>query len=34
MYENFGTFRGTILRQSKGTIGGARSVFAKFKTIS
>lgn len=33
MYEKFGTFRGTILSQSKGTIGGARSVFAKFKGI-
>lgn len=30
---NFGTFRGTILRQNQGTIGGARSVFAKFKGI-
>ena len=33
MNETFGTFRGTILGQSKGTIGGARSVFAKFKGI-
>lgn len=33
MNETFGTFRGTILKQSKGTIGGARSVFAKFKGI-
>lgn len=33
MNENFGVFRGTILRQSKGTFGGARSVFAKFKGI-
>lgn len=33
MNETFGTFRGTILQQSKGTIGGARSVFAKFKGI-
>lgn len=33
MGEIFGTFRGTILSQTKGTIGGARSVFAKFKGI-
>jgi hypothetical protein len=33
MSEFIGTFRGTILSQSKGTIGGARSVFAKFKNI-
>ena len=33
MNETFGTFRGTVLKQSKGTIGGARSVFAKFKGI-
>ena len=33
MGEIFGTFRGTILSQGKGTIGGARSVFAKFKGI-
>lgn len=33
MNETFGTFRGTILKQGKGTIGGARSVFAKFKGI-
>jgi len=33
MNEVFGTFRGTILRQSKGKFGGARSVFAKFKGI-
>lgn len=33
MNEIFGTFRGTILRQSKGKFGGARSVFAKFKGI-
>lgn len=33
MNEIFGTFRGTILRSGKGTIGGTRSVFAKFKGI-
>lgn len=33
MSEFIGTFRGTILSQGKGTIGGARSVFAKFKGI-
>ena len=33
MSEFIGTFRGTVLSQSKGTIGGARSVFAKFKGI-
>lgn len=31
MSEFIGTFRGSILSQGKGTIGGARSVFAKFK---
>jgi hypothetical protein len=32
--NNFiGTFRGTVLRQTKGEIGGARSVFAKFKGL-
>lgn len=33
MYEVYGTFRGTTLRQDKGKYGGARSVFAKFKGI-
>jgi hypothetical protein len=33
MSEFIGTFRGSVLSQSKGTIGGARSVFAKFKGI-
>lgn len=33
MNEVIGTFRGTVLRQSKGQLGGARSVFAKFKGI-
>lgn len=33
MNEVIGTFRGTILRQEKGKVGGARSVFAKFKGI-
>lgn len=33
MSEIVGTFRGTILGQTKGTIGGARNVFAKFKGI-
>ena len=33
MAEEFGTFRGVILRQEKGKIGGTRSVFAKFKGI-
>lgn len=33
MSEFIGTFRGTVLSQGKGTIGGARSVFAKFKGI-
>jgi hypothetical protein len=33
MNEVIGTFRGTVLRQSKGNFGGARSVFAKFKGI-
>lgn len=33
MSELIGTFRGSILRQGKGNIGGARSVFAKFKGI-
>ncbi len=33
MDEVIGTFRGTILRQEKGKVGGARSVFAKFKGI-
>jgi hypothetical protein len=33
MSEFIGTFRGTILSQGKGNIGGARSVFAKFKGI-
>ena len=33
MNEIFGTFRGTVLRQSEGKVGGARSVFAKFKGL-
>ncbi|MGN0929687.1 MAG: hypothetical protein ACI4N3_03545 [Alphaproteobacteria bacterium] len=33
MSEIIGTFRGTILRQTKGEFGGARSVFAKFKGL-
>lgn len=33
MSEFIGTFRGSILSQGKGNIGGARSVFAKFKGI-
>lgn len=33
MNEQIGTFRGTVLRQTKGKVGGARSVFAKFKGI-
>ena len=33
MSEFIGTFRGTILSQGKGTIGSARSVFAKFKGL-
>ena len=34
MSEFIGTFRGTVLSQGKGDIGGARSVFAKFKGIT
>lgn len=33
MNETFGTFRGTCLRQTSGSYGGSRSVFAKFKGI-
>lgn len=33
MNDVIGAFRGTILRQTKGEIGGARSVFAKFKGL-
>lgn len=33
MNQEIGVFRGTVLRQTKGTVGGARSVFAKFKGI-
>jgi hypothetical protein len=33
MNNVIGTFRGTVLRQTKGEIGGARSVFAKFKGL-
>lgn len=33
MSEIIGTFRGVVLKQGKGSIGGARSVFAKFKGI-
>ncbi len=33
MSEIVGTFRGTVLGQTKGKLGGARNVFAKFKGI-
>ena len=33
MNEQIGTFRGTVLRQEKGKVGGARSVFANFNGI-
>lgn len=33
MEQQFGVFRGTILRQSSGTIGDSKSVFANFKGI-
>lgn len=33
MNEQIGTFRGTVLRQEKGKVGGARSVFANFHGI-